>query len=563
MHAFPHRSTRVSQSLDGIWAFAFLGEKATLDGLDFSRVAFDDRMAVPGVFDTTPRYAGRRGVALYRRRVSVPPGRRLQLSFGGLGLWARVFWDGAAVGTIDLPYSGCALEFASGAAAQHELVVAIDNRFDPVRSPLFCPYYDFYAFGGIFRSVLLHELPACSLERVRVSTLDHTTGRVSLDLELLGAVPARLAFDLAFDGRPAQHREEPVIAGHVRIEAVVPDFAAWSPEAPHLHTVTVSVAGDAVTERFGIRTVAVADGAILVNGRPQKLLGYCRHESHMEFGPVQPLPLLISDLQHLKTLGCNFIRGTHYPQDQRFLDLCDELGFLFWEESLGWGNRPEHLADPGFRDAQLRQTALMVDNSFNHPSVIMWGFLNEAASDAPESVPLFDDLIGLLRRKDPSRLVTYASFKPETDLHFEKADIVSLNAYPGWYSTDAVNSRPIAEVVPFFDNFIATLEKRGLGQKPFIISEFGAGAIYGCHDSFRSLWSEEYQAEMLETICRFVLDRPRVNGISLWQFADGRTYTSNHALRRPRCINDKGTLDEYRRPKLAYETVKRLFTGRS
>jgi beta-glucuronidase len=283
----------------------------------------------------------------------------------------------------------------------------------------------------------------------------------------------------------------------------------------------------------------------------------------MEFGPVQPLPLLISDLQHLKTLGCNFIRGTHYPQDQRFLDLCDELGFLFWEESLGWGNRPEHLADPGFRDAQLRQTALMVDNSFNHPSVIMWGFLNEAASDAPESVPLFDDLIGLLRRKDPSRLVTYASFKPETDLHFEKADIVSLNAYPGWYSTDAVNSRPIAEVVPFFDNFIATLEKRGLGQKPFIISEFGAGAIYGCHDSFRSLWSEEYQAEMLETICRFVLDRPRVNGISLWQFADGRTYTSNHALRRPRCINDKGTLDEYRRPKLAYETVKRLFTGRS
>lgn len=67
-----------------------------------------------------------------------------------------------------------------------------------------------------------------------------------------------------------------------------------------------------------------------------------------------PDELWIEDLQILRDLGCNFIRGCHYPQSQRFLDLCDQLGFLVWEESLGWGDSVEVQSDPKFRRAPGR-----------------------------------------------------------------------------------------------------------------------------------------------------------------------------------------------------------------
>ena len=75
------------------------------------------------------------------------------------------------------------------------------------------------------------------------------------------------------------------------------------------------------------------------------------------------------------------MRGAHYPQCEDFLDLCDELGILVWEESLGWGNTDEQLKDPEFCALQEMQTRMMVRDSINHPSVIISGFLNEPASD--------------------------------------------------------------------------------------------------------------------------------------------------------------------------------------
>ena len=129
----------------------------------------------------------------------------------------------------------------------------------------------------------------------------------------------------------------PVENNRAVIDLEVPDFKTWSPEHPNLHTVTVTFAGDAVVERFGIRTVATRGQEILINGNPVRLLGVNRHESHPELGPVQPDHLALDDLRMLRELGCNFVRCVHYQQNAAFLDLCDQMGFLVWEESLGWG----------------------------------------------------------------------------------------------------------------------------------------------------------------------------------------------------------------------------------
>lgn len=560
MQAYPHFSKRQVEILDGIWDFHFLGEDADVNKIDLKKISYDELMPVPGVFDATPKYPGKRGTALYRKIVSAAPNTRMKLKIGGLGLWAKVFWDGKDVGTIDLLYSGIELEFKSGKGNEHELVILIDNRLDFKRTPLFSQYYDFYGYGGIYRSVELHQLSECSIERARIKTLDISTGRIAVDIELSGKIPDKFNFELSFDNRNKKSFSKPTDAGHVRFEINVPDFKLWSPEKPCLHTLTVTIENDSITERFGIRTVTTEKGQIKLNGHSVRLLGYCRHESHPEFGPAQPLGLLIEDLQYLKDLGCNFVRGTHYPMDERFLDLCDQLGIMIWEESLAWGNQPHQLEDKNFCESQRRQTALMVRNSFNHPAIIIWGFMNEGPTGMETSREFYKSMFDTVRKEDSSRPVTYASNWGIQDVMFDLADIISLNTYPGWYAVDKEKIRPLNEIEPRFEEFIKFIDGKGFKDKPFIISEIGAGAIYGWHDRFRVHWSEEYQADYLECVCNYVKKTKRVSGISLWHFADARTYTSSYALGRPRAINDKGTLDEFRRPKMAYEIVKKAFT---
>ena len=105
---------------------------------------------------------------------------------------------------------------------------------------------------------------------------------------------------------------------------------------------------------------------------------------------------------------------------------------------------------------------------------------------------------------------------------------------------------------------VINADANGGADKPVIVSEIGAGAIYGCHDPFgEAKWSEERQCSILKEQITAVLSHPDVTGIFLWQFADVRV-AEEWAMRRPRTYNNKGVVDEYRRPKMAYRTVRAL-----
>jgi beta-glucuronidase len=105
------------------------------------------------------------------------------------------------------------------------------------------------------------------------------------------------------------------------------------------------------------------------------------------------------------------------------------------------------------------------------------------------------------------------------------------------------------------------VDSAGYARKPIIFSEIGAGAVPGWRDMNQARWSEQYQARLLDTVIRHLfVDRERVCGLSIWQFCDGRTTESlDEILGRPRGFNNKGVVDEYRRPKVAYDVVKRRF----
>ncbi len=269
---------------------------------------------------------------------------------------------------------------------------------------------------------------------------------------------------------------------------------------------------------------------------------------------------MIEDLQNLKALNCNFIRGCHYPQDQRFLDLCDRMGFLVWEESLGWGNTKEQMADPEFIALQEKQTRLMVRNSVNHPSVIIWAFLNEFESGTQEGQTLCRKLVAAIRKEDDSRLVTFACSHVWNDICTALTDIVAYNTYPGWISADAAEEPP-SYIRENRDKIIERFRTYNPPDKPIMVSEMGCCGLYGSHDRAAAQWSEEFQAEYLAEVIRQVFASPDLCGLAIWQFNDTKSYLrkGSNIRCKPLAQNLAGVFDQYRRPKLAAETVKKLF----
>lgn len=551
---FPDRRTLV---LDGIWDFAYLGD-VDIDALAVGSIPYTDVAAVPGVYDTSIDRFGVRGVAVYRTHISFPVTGRVRLSFGGMGLFARIFWDGKALADYQMPYGPVYYDI-DVRSEDHELVVLIDNRFGP-RTPLFQPFLDFYGYGGIYRSVTLMELPKKHIERVHVETLDIHAGTVRLVIRSEG-MDMQEDVSIAFDGGEEKKYHLAAKDGRFFCEASVPGHTVWSPEHPSLHTVTVAIGGDSITERFGIRTIKTRGQEILLNGKPVFLKGVNRHASHPEFGPVEPLHLMADDLRMAKDLGCNFIRTVHYPQDTSFLDLCDVMGFLVWEESIGWQINDVEAADTHIVSLLVEQTERMVREDINHPSIIFWAFINESCSHKEGGKPLYAKLAKTVREEDATRLVSYASCRREHDICFEYADVIAINNYPGWIDNTPDWTKATSDYIePAIAYYAEYFKKDEFVNKPLIFTEIGTGALYGCHDRANAQWSEEFQAEYVQRACRAIMDNPRYTGVTLWQFFDTRSFVNAGQVRtKPRGFNCAGLVDEYRRPKMAYDAVKALF----
>lgn len=552
----PHDLRRVTD-LRGVWDFAFLGQQARED-VDPAAIEFDDRMAIPGNFDATPAYSAKRGLAAYRTRAVVGDTTPHRLILDGVHHAATVFVDGEKLRDHLGGFTRFSADFTPQAAGEVEIVVLVDNRIDYDLCPLHLDYFDWYHFGGISRGVELHRLGELTINWLRVVTEDYQQRKLAIYLDIQGTVkPGPTELAITVDGKEILSETVELDNRFARIkrEITLTSATLWSPEEPNLHDLHVRLGEDDMRERVGIRQVEVSGRDILINGQAQQLLGFNRHEAHPQMGCGLVDQLIVSDVQQLKDMNCNFVRGSHYPQDVRFLDLCDEAGLCVWNESIGWQHTAEHLNDPRFMELQLQQIDEMIVSSWNRPSVIMWGIINESHSNDPDCRKGYETLLGRIRETDPSRPVTYACNKWKDDLCMDLADIISVNCYPGWYGTEM-------EGIPeFLDQVEQRFGDEGMDDKPMIISEIGAGALYGWRDDHETRWTEQYQAKLLETVIRHMFhDRDRYCGLAIWLFGDARTsHQVGKAIGRPRAFNNKGVVDEYRRPKQAYRKVQELF----
>ena len=419
----------------------------------------------------------------------------------------------------------------------------------------------------------------------------HPSGAVNVTVVLHGAVSGAsvtlgLCWDLPAASPPcANSASYQHVNGVIALPGLaVPKWSAWTPTdaKPKLHTLTVFVlpaaedgentagpAGtsgtpiDGIQVRFGLRTVQASGRNILINGVKTKLRGYNRHDMYPQLGSSIPSNIYDADLELLQgPLAGNFIRGSHYPQDPRFLDRCDERGVLVWEEALAWGNYAKTLISPAFLNASLATANAMLERDRNHPAIILWGFFNEAQSDDNTSTPAYAAMASAFR-KDPTRLVTWADNRGEHSKMYEFADVISNNFYPGWYNGPAsgINS---------YWRDIATWVATNHPAKPFIISETGAGGIVdagvapNCShrvpagtDPIPARWSLEYQLLVDDDAAQVAMMDDQIAGLALWQFSDIKVDYTNGSIssHRPGGINNKGIVDQWRTPKLAAAAV--------
>ena len=549
-------------SLNGLWDFR-LERGKSLEDLALPGFAADAKMVVPGAWDAMSHYYNVRGTGCYRRSFELAEAVvNAFLVVDGCCLRSKYWIDGREIGFSKLPWSK--FEFATGPlkAGRHEIVAAVDSIVDNAKVKLFWNFYDFYAYGGFHHGVWLEtQERAEQLRRIVVRTRDYRAGLVELEAQYAGEGPADFLASVSFDGGEPSD----VVFKNRRATLNVPGFRLWSPEKPNLHTVTLGVGRQALSARFGIRQVGTAKRRITLNGRPVYLKGVNRHEAHYEFGATTPKQLMYEDIMNLKDLGGNFIRGSHYAQNDDFLTLCDELGVLVWEESLGWGNGRRQLDDAEFRELQKEETRLMVRNSINHPCVIVSAFLNEPDSNLPACKSLVDELIDVIRAEDTGHLVTFACHRNKNDISHANTDIIAYNTSPGWYSHEPVDGsgeemrRSIrtchGEIVKYF-------REKYADERPIIVSETGVKADYGVRDPRgRAQYTEDFQAEYERYMLEEVFANPEIAGIAIWQFTDAKTYTRVTSGMRGRSygVNTGGLYDLYRRPKLVVETVRELY----
>ena len=544
---FEQHRVRRQKELDGIWKFV------KEDGKEYE-------LPVPGCWEQHPELLNFRGKGTFYKKVYVWEKTNIRLEFKGVSHTADVYFDDIFVVHHYNAFTAFSEVIKDADAGEHVIKVEVDNTFGE-HSALHTPN-DYYTYGGITRPVSFEEIMDVYIKNVQFKPYrkeDRWCAKLCIELENLSDTPKSV--EVATKLEDIRHSETVKIkansAEKITWNQEFPDVKEWNIESPvlyYLETVLKAEDGrllDDFIDRVGFREVSLEGSKLMLNGIPVFLKGFNRHEDYGTIGSAIPLQLMVQDMDLMQEAGSNAVRTCHYPNDERFLDLCDERGMMVWEENHARGFGLDRMQNPNFEKQCEDCIEEMIAQHYNHPAIVIWGILNECASETPEGRQMYKKQYEQIKALDTSRPTTSATCRHFTDICLDLPDIVSFNMYSGWYQDVAVKERHEQEM-----DWIASAGGAG---KPVIVSEFGAAAMYGYRDRGRCKWSEERQADIIRENLEVYREDPRLTGTFIWQFADCKVTEEEWFSSRARCHNNKGVVDEYRRPKEAFDVVKELF----
>jgi beta-galactosidase len=359
-------------------------------------------------------------VWIYRKHLAIPAewrDLRLFLHFDRVMAGAAPTLNGHALA----PHIGGFLPFdceITGFTGDTEnvLAVQVDSRWlnvPPSGSPRGPSTADYLLPGGITGSIELRAVPKIFLREVFAKPQDVLSSKrrveISCRVDAGVRLPARIRIEaeLSKDGRVVSRTSQETQIDKADQECTLTldklhDALLWSVDHPHLYHLNLMLLLDdrplhRYATRLGLREARFELDGFYLNGRRLQLFGLDRHELYPYVGFAAPDRLLRRDAEVLRhQYNCNAVRCSHYPQSEAFLDACDELGLLVWEELPGW----QYIGDAAWQELAVRDVEAMIRRDRNHPSIMVWGVRINESPNAPE---LYRRTRALAKSLDDSR----------------------------------------------------------------------------------------------------------------------------------------------------------------
>ena len=509
------------------------------------------RMSIPGDWNgQDAALTWYDGLVWFRRLIELEnlhAGRQF-LHFGAVNYRALVYVNGEKIGEHEGGFTPFAFDVTDNlVVGRNSIVVGVDSEHDDQSVP--SPLVDWKNYGGLTRAVHLVRVAETFVNDYFVRLEPGIRFQASVRLGGTSVANRAVRVSIPELGIELEGRSDE--SGAATLSADAPDnLQRWSPETPKLYLVTISAAGDEVNDRIGFRTLAVNGGEILLNGRPIFLRGISIHEETIGATPSRAFGeasarVLLSIAKH--ELNANFVRLAHYPHAEVMTRLADEMGLLVWSEIPVYWNidfdHPNTLATA----RRMQQENIIRDR--NRASIIFWSVANETPQTETR-LAFLDELIADARRLDSTRLITAALHQVRkdgrmfevTDPLSQLVDVVAVNTYEGWYGNMPLNRVP-------------SIAWRNPSGKPFLFSEFGAGALYGFRDSALEKFSEDFQAEFYKATISMAKSVPDLNGVSPWILKDFQSPRRMHG-RYQEYWNRKGIISPEGHKKAAFFVLR-------
>ena len=345
---------------------------------------------------------------LYSRTVRLHPAmleKSVYINFEGVDSCFYLFVNGQFVGYSQVSHMTSELEVTKYLKAGDNLIQVLVLKWC---DGTYLEDQDKYRWSGIFREVYLLLRDPVHITDVHMRPAvneGYTRGACPTEITVNGE--ALVSYKLLRPNGMQIESGSLTIREKGTIDFLIDSPELWSDECPSLYTLLITCGEETIALRPGFRDVCIRDGVLYFNGQKIKLKGVNRHDSHPNLGSATPVEHMIRDLMIMKQHNVNAVRTSHYPNDPRFPELCDEYGFYLIDETdmethgfAAVGDWDQLTDSDRWTEAYVDRVARLFERDKNHPCVLMWSLGNESGIGRNQR-----KMTEYLRGRDPKVIV--------------------------------------------------------------------------------------------------------------------------------------------------------------
>lgn len=354
-------------------------------------------------------------------------GKNIYVSFQGVMTYAKVYFNGEFVGDHKGGYTPFDIKLENIDFSIHKNIISVvvdSSELEDI--PPFGGQIDYLTYGGIYREASLKILDGVFIERLKIETynvLEENKGiKAHVFINNIKEIKDKIEFRLDVFEKNGDRLYSKIFIENINEKSDlyilegenITGIELWDIDNPKLYSVVVTInvleVTDTYVETIGFREAKFTPKGFYLNGKPVKIIGLNRHQSFPYVGYAMPKRVQEKDALILKKqLHLNLVRTSHYPQSVHFLNKCDEIGLLVFEEIPGW----QHIGNKEWKEIAKANVKEMIQRDINHPSIILWGVRINESQDDDEFYKSTNDIARILdstRQTGGVRYLTNSSF---------------------------------------------------------------------------------------------------------------------------------------------------------